>query len=82
MMLCKKCLLTEIDENEYIKTILDHIASLPVEEKVTEETYNYRLSICKECENLVNGMCKKCGCFVELRAAKRFMNCPSEKKFW
>ena len=82
MIQCKKCLLADIDENEYFKTILDYVASLPPEDKVSDAIYEQRLNICKECEDLVNGMCKKCGCYVELRAVKLFMNCPSEHKYW
>lgn len=82
MIQCKKCLLSEIDIEGYYKSILDYVKALPAEEKVSDEVYETRLSICKTCEDLVNGMCKKCGCFVELRAAKQFMNCPSEHKLW
>lgn len=82
MTYCKKCLLSEIDKEEYFKNIYEYIAALSEDVKVDDMEYNRRLNLCKECEDLVNGMCKKCGCFVELRAAKRLMNCPSEKKIW
>ncbi|WP_066715596.1 DUF6171 family protein [Clostridium sp. Marseille-P299] len=82
MNLCKKCLLSEIDENKFFQSILDYVANIPPNEKVNDEVYEQRLSICKECDELVNGMCKKCGCYVELRAAKLFMSCPSEHKLW
>ena len=82
MVQCKKCLLSELNKDEYFKTILDYIAALPAEDKVSDAVYEERLSICKTCDALVNGMCKKCGCFVELRAAKLFMHCPNEQKLW
>ncbi len=82
MNLCKKCLLAEIDESDFFQSILNYISKIPPEEKVSDEIYHHRLAACKACDNLLNGMCKKCGCYVELRAAKLFMNCPSENKQW
>ena len=35
-----------------------------------------------ECDNLINGMCKICGCFVEMRAAVKKNYCPDIEKYW
>ena len=44
-----------------------------------EEEYERRLSICKECEKLLSGMCRMCGCYVEMRAAIALRDCPGKK---
>lgn len=79
---CRKCLLEDMNRDEYIKSLQEYIASYPSSERVDDETYNMRLDICKECEELSNGMCAKCGCFVQLRALKAKACCASEKKLW
>ncbi len=76
---CRKCLLAETDMKDVLESVQKLIARLPDEEKVSEETYAARLEICKGCGELKDGLCAVCGCFVELRAAKRRMDCPREK---
>ncbi|MFR2155608.1 MAG: DUF6171 family protein [[Eubacterium] siraeum] len=51
-------------------------------EKADEALYKKRLEICTECDCLINGMCSKCGCFVEMRAAYAINRCPHEDKLW
>ena len=60
---------------EYISNIDMHI-------RTDGEEYKNRLDICKQCDNLVNGMCKICGCFVEVRAAVKNNYCPNIDKYW
>lgn len=79
---CRKCLLSEIDPDKVYKEIVDYINSLDAEVKVNDETYQSRLSFCRECDNLRDGMCVLCGCFVEVRAIKKISNCPSNQKLW
>ncbi len=75
---CKRCLLNELD-GEYFKSIYQYIESLPQEQKVDLNEYQRRLAFCRKCEDLQNGMCAQCGCFVEVRAAKRKMDCPVDR---
>lgn len=75
---CKRCLLNELD-GEYFKSIYQYIESLPEEQKVSPPEYQRRLALCRECENLQNGLCAQCGCFAEVRAAKKRMGCPVDK---
>ena len=49
---------------------------MPKERGVEDAVYEQRLQICMECEALQNGTCMECGCFVEMRAARRDMCCP------
>lgn len=67
--ICKKCLLREMDEAGFFQNMYDYIARIPADDKTPEEEYERRLSICKECEKLLSGMCRMCGCYVEMRAA-------------
>lgn len=73
--LCKRCLLRELD-GEYFKSIYQYIDSLPEEQKAGPEAYAKRLDICRPCSDLKNGMCAQCGCFAEVRAAKKRLGCP------
>lgn len=72
---CKRCLLHELD-GEYFKSIYQYIESLPEEQKAGPEEYAGRLRLCRECPELKNGMCAQCGCFAEVRAAKKRLACP------
>ncbi len=56
-----------------------YIANLEPDIKVSQPIYEKRLQSCKECELLLDGMCRACGCFVELRAAVYKNSCPYDK---
>lgn len=79
---CRKCLFEEIDRNGVYASIQELIAALPKEKRAEETEYSRRLEICRGCDALGEGTCGKCGCFVELRAAKADMHCPHENQFW
>ena len=79
---CRKCLFEEIDRDGVYASIKELIAALPDEKRAEENEYRRRLEICRQCDSLGEGTCGKCGCFVELRAAKADMCCPHEKHFW
>ena len=68
---CRKCLLEDMDENDFLRDMRSHIAAYP-----------QRLAFCKDCEKLVDGMCVLCGCYVELRALKIGMRCADINKKW
>lgn len=78
---CKRCLLKEISDAAY-ENISECISLIPDDKKAEDELYKKRLEICKSCDCLINGMCNKCGCFVELRAAYSHTRCPHEDKLW
>lgn len=79
---CKKCFLEEIDHDGVYRSIREMIDALPEEKRADETEYRRRLNICGTCESLNEGVCMKCGCFAELRAAKSDMGCPHEKHYW
>lgn len=80
--ICKRCLLSEFDKDKVYANVFELISLIPADKKADKNEYRRRLSICKGCDSLTNGMCAKCGCFVELRAAKKEQYCPSENKKW
>ena len=80
--LCKKCFFEEIDPKGIFSEIKDLISVIPQDQRADENEYRRRLNICGACEFLGEGTCGKCGCFVELRAAKLRMGCPHEKHYW
>lgn len=79
---CKKCLLDKVFKEDEYKHMKDYIESIDNNIKTDEKEYNRRLNICIECECLINGMCKICGCFVEMRAAIKNNYCPNCHKRW
>ncbi|MBR2875601.1 MAG: hypothetical protein IKC01_00510 [Clostridia bacterium] len=76
---CKRCLLHDVAEEDTLKSIKERIDKLPEQEKAGKELYSKRLNECKNCDNLISGVCMKCGCYVEFRAAFKKQNCPNTK---
>ena len=80
---CRKCLLSQMpEEGELQKLIAERIALLPEDERAEEAVEKERLSVCQGCDKLVSGTCGLCGCYVELRAAKKRMACPHVPNKW
>ncbi|MDD6811182.1 MAG: DUF6171 family protein [Lachnospiraceae bacterium] len=79
---CRKCLTKEMPDSAYYENMYDYIARLDENIKASEEVYQTRLSACKQCDSLLNGMCRVCGCFVELRAAITRNQCPAVSPKW
>lgn len=77
-----RCLLKDTPEKELLQNIREYISGLDEDIKADEEVYKKRLSVCEGCDRLMNGVCLKCGCYVEMRAAVKNNRCPSEKKYW
>lgn len=77
---CKRCLMREMDSQGYFKNLKEYIDNIDEELKADNTLYEERLSICKECDLLLSGMCRSCGCYVELRAAMKKNYCP--KHMW
>lgn len=79
---CRKCLLRDLTEKEYFRNMYVYISNLPEEDRTPEEEYERRLSKCRECDHLLSGMCRICGCFVEMRAAIGVRHCPDSTPEW
>ena len=80
--ICKRCLLSELSDTDHANHIYEYIASLPEEIKASEREIQERLDLCRACDSLINGMCKICGCYVEVRASKSGQNCPAVYPKW
>jgi hypothetical protein len=76
MVKCKRCLI--LDEQLNVK-IQDLLALISPDEKAGAGIYAQRLDTCLSCDCLVSGTCIKCGCFIELRAARSNQSCPAKK---
>ena len=79
---CRKCLLSAIAEEDFLKNMRIYIEGLDPDIKACPEAYQERLSLCRECDSLIRGMCRICGCFVEYRAAVKKNHCPGIERKW
>jgi len=82
LRVCRKCLLEQTSEEEYFQKLEEYIANLDEDVKVPQELYEERLTLCGTCPKLSRGMCRLCGCFVELRAALKVRKCPDVHPRW
>ena len=80
--ICKKCLLRDMPEQAFFDNLTRTIERLDEDLKVPGEVYQQRLSTCTSCEELLNGMCRLCGCYVELRAVMKKNGCPRVPPRW
>ena len=76
---CKKCLLREAAEADTFELIREKIAAIPPADRADDALYATRLEACKACDHLLSGVCMKCGCYVEFRAAYKRLKCPNAK---
>ena len=60
---CKKCLLEDIAEEDFLRNMRQYIRGLDEEIKTESRSIKDALAFCKECDSLINGMCRICGCF-------------------
>ena len=79
---CRRCLLEALSDEALSMTVKRTIEAIPEEERITEEEYRKRLSLCCGCDELLSGMCVKCGCFAEVRAAYKKRHCPLVHPLW
>ena len=61
------------------RSLREYIANLDEDIRAPEPLYEERLAVCKGCELLLEGMCRSCGGYVELRAAVAKNICPRKK---
>ena len=71
LRVCRKCLPEQNNEEAFYEDL-----------KVDQRAYEKRLNICSTCDRLMNGMCRLCGCFVELRAVQKVRKCPDLPAKW
>ena len=80
---CIKCLIRDIpNEKELHRAIQELLEQMNPTEKAGSDVYEKRLSACSTCPFLNRGTCSKCGCYTELRCAKRRLSCPDVPPRW
>ncbi|NLP34088.1 MAG: hypothetical protein GX359_02715 [Clostridiales bacterium] len=79
---CKRCLLQDIMPDEFIENMRIYLNGLDDEIKADENLYQERIRLCLDCDNLNEGICRLCGCFVEYRAAIKKRACPAIHSRW
>ena len=77
-----RCLLREAGEAEMAAAIAEYVAGLDEAVRTDEADYRARLAVCEDCEQLLSGTCRLCGCYVETRAAKKGLSCPMVPPRW
>lgn len=82
LRVCRKCLPGQGDKEAFYENLSSYIQRMDEELKVSQQTYESRLALCRRCEKLMNGMCRLCGCFVELRAVQKVRKCPDIPAKW
>ena len=83
MQKCKKCLLLEAGESVTYGEVMQYVNSLDKDKLTDNSIYEKRISHCKRCDNLLSGMCIKCGCYVEVRARLADSGCPdADNRRW
>lgn len=77
---CKRCLTREMAGQEAVfRNLREYIENLDVDIRAEDTVYENRLLVCKTCDMLLAGMCRSCGCYVEMRAAVAGNRCPWER---
>lgn len=74
---CKRCLLLEAGETAVYKSVKDYLDNIEGSLKVDSALRDKRLELCGQCDELLSGMCRKCGCYVEIRASLKDKRCPN-----
>jgi hypothetical protein len=64
------------------RLIRSRVALLDERAKVSDAEYIRRLVLCESCDQLSSGTCMQCGCYVQLRAAKRALRCAHPQPKW
>ncbi len=78
-----RCLLADMPEESALAEIVrERIAGIPAEERTGGEEYARRLALCRACPALNRGTCAECGCYAEIRAARKRMGCPKVPPAW
>ncbi|MBR4727792.1 MAG: hypothetical protein IK080_07875 [Clostridia bacterium] len=76
---CRRCLLRESGREETLADIQTRIARLSPAERAPQTLYDARLAVCTGCADLIGGVCVRCGCYPEFRAAFRRQTCPMRR---
>lgn len=77
MAKCKRCGVKTKLPQEEIDKMVSRITSMKGVRLVDDETYNFRINKCFECEKFEYGStCMLCGCVMQVRARLMDGRCP------
>lgn len=79
---CVRCLLEAAGRLDVYESVKQCIERIPAAQRTADEEYANRIAVCEACEHIDKGTCLKCGCYVQLRAAKSDAHCPLKKRKW
>ena len=79
---CIPCQRTGLSDREYEVVLKNYLENMDEDMKTPEPAYRERMSSCSRCEFLRNGICRLCGCFAALRAAKTHNRCADTPSRW
>lgn len=79
---CTRCLAKGLSDEDYQRYIIEYIEGLDPGIKADEALYQSRLSACMCCKEQAAGLCRVCGCFIEVRAIKLKSYCPAVESKW
>ena len=80
---CRNCLLRDLAEKADLYAYVQRARGLlGKSEQAPDALYESRLAICRACPNLLAATCRKCGCYVEIRAARKDAHCPLTHRKW
>ncbi len=77
-----RCLLAQAGEADMARIVAEYVAGLDEAVRTPEDLYRARLALCEGCDQLMNGTCRLCGCYVETRAARKGQGCPRVPARW
>lgn len=72
----------DTDDQTLYEKIRRTVEQMDPDVRAEEAEYRRRLEQCRQCDRLLAGMCRVCGCFVEIRAANKNSFCPGERHRW
>lgn len=73
---CRHCQDHDKDHERLDYTLNSYVSSMDSDLKAEPNLYQNRLAACDECDKNHHGMCRLCGCYVKVRAAKKALHCP------
>ncbi len=79
---CRCLLRDDASQKPLYELVAEYVSLLAEDERVSQAEYEARLALCAECGKLRAGTCALCGCYAEMRAAKRRMSCPDVPPRW
>ncbi len=75
-------MLYELADKAAYESVKSYIDALPPDQRVDDGEYHRRLEICRNCDMFLAAMCRKCGCYVEVRAIGIASYCPKTNGAW